>query len=310
MKLVSYNEENVNIGDALQTLTLFNFIKNNYNDIEIDGYSERTGLENKKVIINGWHRREKEPLPYVGIYIGIHTNYEQTTSIKENTLIGCRDMFTLKELKRNKKIKGIFSGCSTINIPFYEGKRDGGTVEYIHEDKKTGFIPFEEQLKMANDLIEQLKTKELVITNRLHVAIPCIALGTPVIINPRDFQQERFTIFDYFKEFPGYNKTIRRESGLKERMEEVFKDAFEEILFNHKLYNKLELYYTPIKIFSFQQMSRNELKNQLHNVFGDENLCNVLTGILKEDYKRILMTPKEARNYVKKLNLCSPLQKN
>ena len=67
MKLVSYNEENVNIGDALQTLTLFNFIKNNYNDIEIDGYSERTGLENKKVIINGWHRREKEQLPYVGI---------------------------------------------------------------------------------------------------------------------------------------------------------------------------------------------------------------------------------------------------
>lgn len=27
MKLVSYNEENVNIGDALQTLTLQNFIK-------------------------------------------------------------------------------------------------------------------------------------------------------------------------------------------------------------------------------------------------------------------------------------------
>ena len=84
-------------------------------------------------------------------------------------------------------------------------------------------------------------------------------------------------------------------------MEEVFKDAFEEILFNHKLYNKLELYYTPIKIYSFQQMSINQVKNQLLNVFRDENLCNILTGILKQDYKQILMTPKEMKNYVKKI---------
>jgi hypothetical protein len=237
MKLVSYNEENVNIGDALQTLTLFNFIKNNYKDILIDGFSERSGLENKKVIINGWHRREKEPLPYAGIYIGIHTNYEQIKNIKNNTCVGCRDIFTLKEVKRNKNIKGIFSGCSTITIPFYEGKRDGGIVEYIHEDKKTGFIPFEKQLEMANDLIEELKTRELVITDRLHIVIPCIALGTPVIINPRDFQKERFTIFDYFEEFPGYNKIISRECGLKEKMEQVFKNAFEEVVFNHNIIN-------------------------------------------------------------------------
>ena len=233
MKLVSYNEENVNIGDALQTLTLYNFIKNNYKDIEIDGYSERSELENEKVIINGWHRNKEEPLPPVGIYIGVHTSREQIKSIKKNTVIGCRDIFTLNEVKINRRIKGIFSGCSTITIPFYEGIRDGGIVEYIHEDKKTGFIPFEEQLKIANDLIEELKTRELVITNRLHIAIPCIALGTPVIINPRNFQKERFTIFDYFKEFPGYNKTITRDSCLKEKMEEVFKDAFEEVIFNY-----------------------------------------------------------------------------
>ena len=47
-------------------------------------------------------------------------------------------------------------------------------------------------------------------------------------------------------------------------------------------------------------MSINELKNQLLDVFG-EDLCNILTCILKQDYKRILMTPKEAKNYVKKI---------
>jgi hypothetical protein len=235
MKLVSYNEENVNIGDALQTLTLYNFIKNNYKNINIDGYSDRTNLENKNVIVNGWHRRIEEPLPNEGIFIGIHTAYDNTRVIKKNTLIGCRDIFTLNEVKKNKNIRGIFSGCSTITIPFYDGKRDGGVAEYMHQDLKTGYIPFDEQLKMAGNLIEELKTKELVMTNRLHIVIPCIALGTPVIINPRNFQKERFTIFKYFKEFPGFNKIITRESGLKEKMENVFKEAFEEVIFTHNL---------------------------------------------------------------------------
>ena len=161
-----------------------------------------SNLENKNVIVNGWHRNIKEQLPHEGIFIGIHTACDNTRVIKINTLIGCRDLFTLNEVKKNRNIKGIFSGCSTITIPFYDGKRDGGVVEYMHQDTKTGFLPFEEQLKMANDLIEELKTKELVVTNRLHIVMPCIALGTPVIINPRNFQKERFTIFEYFKDGP------------------------------------------------------------------------------------------------------------
>jgi len=32
-----------------------------------------------------------------------------------------------------------------------------------------------------------------------------------------------------------YNKIITRECGLKEKMEEVFKDAFEEVIFNYNI---------------------------------------------------------------------------
>ena len=234
MKLVSYNEENVKIGDLLQTLTLQNFIKNNYKDIIIDGYSDHSLLESEyKVIINGCHRNEI--LPSESIFIGIHTDYTKIQNIKNDTLIGCRDMFTLNEVKKNKNINGIFSGCSVITIPFYDGKRNGGIVEKIEEKYIFGPKNFDEKLKLANDLIEELKLKELVVTNKLHIAMICIAVGTPVIITQRNIQKEQFSIFDNFKEFLGYNKTITRESGLKEKMEKVFKEAFEEIIFTHNI---------------------------------------------------------------------------
>ena len=231
MKLVSYNQKYDNISDVLQILTLHNFIKNNYKDIVINGYSECSSLENKNVIINGCHRNEI--LPQEGIFIGIHTEYNKIQNIKNGSLVGCRDIFTLNEIKKNKNIKGIFSGCSTITIPFYDGKRNG-IVEYMNNDNEK-CITFDEKLKMTNDLIDELKIKELVVTNKLHIAMICIAVGTPVIISSRNIQKEQFSIFEYFKEFIGYNKTISRESGLKEKMEEVFKEAFEEVIFNYNL---------------------------------------------------------------------------
>jgi hypothetical protein len=48
--------------------------------------------------------------------------------------------------------------------------------------------------------LELLKSAELVYTNRLHVALPCLAFGTPVIVTEVDRigapQQERFTVLD------------------------------------------------------------------------------------------------------------------
>jgi len=231
MKLVSYYQTNTNIGDMLQTITLKNFIESKYPLIKIDGYCNRQNLE-ENMIINGWHRNKTETLPHHKvIYVGIHTDYNMIKDIKINTLFGCRDVFTMKEvLKYKDKYKAIFSGCSTITIPEYNGNRIG-KKEYLHSDNKES-LTLDEQIKKIDELIDDLKTKELVITDRLHIAIPCIALGTPVILNPRKFQKERYTIFDYFPEFPGFGKVITKECGLRDNMLKTFENAFETIFEN------------------------------------------------------------------------------
>lgn len=231
MKLVSYFQTNTNIGDMLQTISLKNYIESNYPDIIIDGYCDRKNLENN-MIINGWHRNKNEVLPHKAMYIGIHTSYNMISSIQTNTMIGCRDIFTLKEvLKYNNKFKPIFSGCSTITIPEYTGIRNG-INNYFHKDNNDS-LTFDEQIKNVNELIDDLKTKELVNTDRLHIALPCIALGTPVIVKPRKFQTERYSIFNHFPEFPGFDKVIKKECGLRESMLKTFENAFEEIFNNY-----------------------------------------------------------------------------
>lgn len=232
MKLVCYSEINTNIGDMLQTISLKKYIESKYPSICIDGYCDRKNLENN-MIINGWHRNNNETLPHSAMYIGIHTEYKMISNLKKSTMIGCRDTFTLKEVIKYKdkyKYKVIFSGCSTITIPEYKGDRIG-TKEYLHSNNEEN-LNFDEQLKKIDELIDDLKTKELVITDRLHIAIPCIALGTPVILNPRKFQKERYTIFNFFPEFPGFGKVITKECGLRENMLKTFENAFEKIYKN------------------------------------------------------------------------------
>ena len=184
------------------------------------------------MIINGWHRNQKECLPNEAIFVGIHTTNEMLTSVKKGSVIGCRDIFTLNEVRKNKQLIGIFTGCISIYLPYYEGIRSE-TAEYYHSDKHTGVYDIETQIKNVESLINELKTKQLVRTNRLHIAIPCIALGTPVIIEKRHFQQERFSIFDYFRPtFPGYRCIITKDSGLKEKMFDTFRQNF-DIIFSH-----------------------------------------------------------------------------
>ena len=211
-------------------MALKSFIEKNEDKykIRIKGFEDRRGMPNKQMIVNGWHRKKDELLPYEAYYIGIHTTYDMLNTIKKGTTIGCRDIFTLNQVKRQHKLKGIFSGCSSINIPFYDGPRVG-TSEYYHENKNTGILSLDTQIKQVHDLIDELSKKELVITDRLHIAMPCIAVGTPVIIKPRSFQQERFTLFTYFHEFPGFEKVVTKECGLKDKMESTFKDAFDSI---------------------------------------------------------------------------------
>ena len=146
-------------------------------------------------------------------------NPEDVSWLKAHEPIGCRDEHTLNECLR-KGIRAYLNGCITICFPRLEQYNKNGKVylvdiqpeleSYIPDKLKqkavrvTHLIPEGELRKDAKRLLEQYAdSARLVITSRLHAAIPCMAMGIPVIFCKNDFPS-RYTWCDRF--IPVYDK--------------------------------------------------------------------------------------------------------
>ena len=167
-------------------------------------------------------------LPKKAFYVGIHSVSDMIINIDKNRIIGCRDFFTLNNINKMGNYKTVLSYCSTLTLPVYLGERNG-IANYYHKDNDMGNISFEKRIEMAYELIDELKTKKLVYTDRLHIGLCCIGVGTPVVMYKRKFQPERYSIFYKVPTFPGFGNVITLESGVKEFMEKQFIKAFEQI---------------------------------------------------------------------------------
>ena len=123
--------------------------------------------------------------------------------LKGQAPIGARDTNTLKFLRDNG-ILALFSGCLTMTLSLPKVDRDGGVliVDVDAEKQLKGVVPdsvledstyFSQKLLgddaddcvlrfvLAFERLLAYSRARLVITNRLHVAMPCVALDTPVI---------------------------------------------------------------------------------------------------------------------------------
>jgi len=54
-------------------------------------------------------------------------------------------------------------------------------VEFIKNSIDGSFVDTGERFKMAQQYLDKLARAKLVFTSRIHCALPCLALGTPVI---------------------------------------------------------------------------------------------------------------------------------
>lgn len=173
-------------------------------------------------ILNGWylhHGYTFPPSPYiVPFFAGTHFSRSQMCAgdfsflngiaaeyLKENGPVGCRDRQTM-ELLTEKGIGNYFSGCLTLTLPRFLNVADSGEIiltdvpksieAYVQEMfsnqnivLKTHTIPpeevgscWEEREHKVESYLKAYQGAKLVITTRLHCALPSIALGTPVIL--------------------------------------------------------------------------------------------------------------------------------
>ena len=160
------------------------------------------------------------PSPYIRpLFTGIHfnggsasmeSNYDYLDGIgasylRKNGPVGCRDTATLDMLAQ-RNIPAYFSGCLSLTLQPFEGIMKGSNVVLsdVSESVKkkvedlfdqcnlqtvTHLIPKEEKNMDWNarrDRVQKIlklyQSAELVITTRLHCALPCLALGTKVLL--------------------------------------------------------------------------------------------------------------------------------
>lgn len=167
------------------------------------------------------------------VFIGFHLNVIKRTrerfiingyaeSLKPYQPVGCRDRDTAGFLRRIG-VDAYFSGCMTLTFDKRKSPpSDGGKVFIVDLDKKSLSKVPEDILKRADSsvshkyffkkhpisreeaddfenrarlILERYKNEaSLVITSKIHVAMPCIAMGIPVVFISDDVYNERFDV--------------------------------------------------------------------------------------------------------------------
>jgi hypothetical protein len=132
--------------------------------------------------------------------------------------IGCRDKATKKQFDEIG-IKSYFSGCLTLTLKSYSAKKQYRIVfcdpfgqfpgnRYRldlwfqikgslrrNSLKVTHFTlikSFGKRMELAEKLLTIYSEADVVVTSRLHTALPCIGMGVPVILISTNHRAERF----------------------------------------------------------------------------------------------------------------------
>jgi len=212
----------VNIGDDIQLLAIKNIFKHmgiaSEDLLEIDFYNLTT-YDGEDVIL-------PICFPFYGYNVNIcvtcfspkihpvflslslmDTNLcqEDIAYMKKFEPIGCRDNHTADVLKKHG-IKAYLNGCITASLPSYAGKKHDSKIYCVDVyDKLSEFMPEEigrkcirrshifynlnneDTGRYAEKLLDEYEKKvSLVITSRLHCAVPCMAMGIPaILIHPK-----------------------------------------------------------------------------------------------------------------------------
>lgn len=127
--------------------------------------------------------------------------------LREQPPIGCRDTHSVERLEENG-ISAYFSGCLTLFLgQVFPRKNENRHGVYLVDltDEAEQLIPTEIRQRATRlttfpptdalgdalgrwgilaELIEKLANAELVVTRRLHVALPCVGFGTPLVVMP------------------------------------------------------------------------------------------------------------------------------
>ena len=204
----------INIGDEIQGYPGLQFLPFVDNFLDRDNlFSNENNDQHIEAFFNAWWGDGKAKWPPQSnidpIFLSVHINDEMKPIWKKDVdyllpraPIGCRDLSTVDFLTK-LGVSAFFSGCMTLMIQwkadrprtdeilivdvkpkFYQSlpaeiRKKGTRVTHIVDQnfEKVSQSRFTEAFRY----IERYSRAKLVITQRIHCALPCVAMGTPVV---------------------------------------------------------------------------------------------------------------------------------
>lgn len=218
-----------NIGDDIQTYAQAQFLPqiDYYIDRETLKVFHSEAHEPVACIMNAWYMNQ--PLmawppsqDIIPLLTSVHfdsrldgywaKNQFARSYLEKHAPIGCRDTTTLQKLQ-SMRIPSYYSGCMTLTLKGWEDieRQDYICLVNVSESVEKYFaslnvpyriisqqneslvdISIQERLKAAESLLRLYQSAKCVVTSRLHCALPCLALKTPVLVEYRDDFKDRF----------------------------------------------------------------------------------------------------------------------
>jgi len=203
-----------NLGDEIQSLAAEQFLPRVDKKFDRDSLRSIAEADKYLLILNGYFSKYPERCfppseSIIPVFYGFHIRTtpfnleyfmkpEVIDYLRKHEPIGCRDRHTL-QLLQNKGVNAFLSHCLTLTFPKREKEPSHGRIFLVDANE----IPLPKRIrkncvklthivselygdeiktKMAQKLLEIYKNEaKLVITTRIHCALPCIAMGIPVI---------------------------------------------------------------------------------------------------------------------------------
>ena len=203
-----------NLGDEIQSFSGAQFLPFVDNLLERDRMYLLKETEPVTAFLNAWygdpHADWPPPSNVQPIMTSVHAHewirsvWAKKPSVdylKQHEPIGCRDTSTM-EFMQKLNVEAYFSGCMTLMLKNPNITKQSNKIFLVDVNKgyyslfplqiRTNFsyLTHSMQVKYADNLkqfskgyhlLEQYATAKLVITQRIHCALPCVAMGIPVI---------------------------------------------------------------------------------------------------------------------------------
>lgn len=218
LKIATLQYSTRNLGDDLQSLAMERLLPHVNLHVDRDDLSPAVQWDaSVRWIVNGWFSRGMHKVwPPPGkakvLYVGFHATGPEALPPPGAGMVGCRDPWTLAIAQRSG-LDAWLSYCPTLTLARLDVPRDESVllvdvpqadVQRLPQEIAQAGVPITHILPAGSSLAPSQRRAEVlqrldllararwVVTTRLHVLLPCAAMGTPVVFIKPPHSENRY----------------------------------------------------------------------------------------------------------------------